>query len=178
MPEFIDPVFTKTSSKRSFSLNRKRAFWPVFAKTGSIISGTGEKFKLGNNPKAKISWQCPFSLTLPLENLVGVSLWRVCADAFLKTCWCKSKVKFCLLRWNYLIILKILSLNSYTSALHWKFGSWECIQNAACGPENLFRKPALWSKKQEQKFTNVREEKKLDRKYDAVFSKKQAKTLN
>jgi hypothetical protein len=39
--EFIDPVFTKTSPKRSFSLNRKRAFWLVFAKTGSIISGSG-----------------------------------------------------------------------------------------------------------------------------------------
>jgi hypothetical protein len=32
----------KTSPKRSYSLNRKRAFWLVFAKTGSIISGTGE----------------------------------------------------------------------------------------------------------------------------------------
>jgi len=41
VPEFIDPVFTKTSPKRSFSLNRKQAFWLVFAKTGSIISGTG-----------------------------------------------------------------------------------------------------------------------------------------
>ncbi len=41
VPEFIDPVFTKTSPKRSFSLIRKRAFWLVFAKTGSIISGTG-----------------------------------------------------------------------------------------------------------------------------------------
>ncbi len=40
VPEFIDPVFTKTSPKRSFSLNRKRLFWLVFAKTGSIISGT------------------------------------------------------------------------------------------------------------------------------------------
>jgi hypothetical protein len=40
VPEFIDPVFTKTSPKRSFSLKRKRAFWLVFAKTGSIISGT------------------------------------------------------------------------------------------------------------------------------------------
>jgi hypothetical protein len=29
VPEFIDPVFTKTSPKRSFSLNRKRAFWLV-----------------------------------------------------------------------------------------------------------------------------------------------------
>ncbi len=43
-PEFIDPVFTKTSPKRSFSLNRKRAFWLVFAKTGSIISGPSLKF--------------------------------------------------------------------------------------------------------------------------------------
>jgi hypothetical protein len=41
VPEFIDPVFTKTSPKRSFSLNRKRAFWLVFAKTRSIISGIG-----------------------------------------------------------------------------------------------------------------------------------------
>jgi hypothetical protein len=39
VPEFIDPVFTKTSPKRSFSLNRKRAYWLVFAKTGSVISG-------------------------------------------------------------------------------------------------------------------------------------------
>jgi hypothetical protein len=44
VPEFIDPVFTKTSSKRSFSLNRKRAFWLVFAKTGSIISGTAVRW--------------------------------------------------------------------------------------------------------------------------------------
>jgi hypothetical protein len=42
VPEFIDPVFTKTSQKRSFSLYRKRAFWLVFAKTGSIISATGD----------------------------------------------------------------------------------------------------------------------------------------
>jgi hypothetical protein len=48
VPEFIDPVFTKTSPKRSFSLNRKRAFWLVFAKTGSIISGTELIFKIGN----------------------------------------------------------------------------------------------------------------------------------
>ncbi len=40
LPEFIELVFTKTNPKRSFSLNRKRAFWLVFVKTGSIISGT------------------------------------------------------------------------------------------------------------------------------------------
>ncbi len=49
VPEFIDPVFTKTSPKRSFSLNRKRAFWLVFAKTGSIISGTAVFFRNGQS---------------------------------------------------------------------------------------------------------------------------------
>jgi hypothetical protein len=49
VPEFIDPVFAKTSPKRSFSLNRKRAFWLVFAKTGSIISGTG-------NDLGRVGW--------------------------------------------------------------------------------------------------------------------------
>ncbi len=40
MPEFIDPVFTKTSPKRSFSVIQNERFGLVFAKTGSIISGT------------------------------------------------------------------------------------------------------------------------------------------
>ncbi len=52
VPEFIDPVFTKTSPKRSFSLNRKRAFWLVFAKTGSIISGT----ELKRNDQLRRIW--------------------------------------------------------------------------------------------------------------------------
>jgi hypothetical protein len=39
--EFIDPVFTKTSPKRSFSVIQNERFGLVFAKTGSIISGTG-----------------------------------------------------------------------------------------------------------------------------------------
>jgi hypothetical protein len=39
-PNLKTRVFVKTSPKRSYSLNRKRAFWLVFAKTGSIISGT------------------------------------------------------------------------------------------------------------------------------------------
>ncbi len=41
VPEFIVTVFMKASPKRLFSLNRKQAFWLVFAKAGSIISGTG-----------------------------------------------------------------------------------------------------------------------------------------
>ncbi len=42
VPEFIDPVFTKTSPKRSFSVIQNERFGLVFAGTGSIISGTGE----------------------------------------------------------------------------------------------------------------------------------------
>ncbi len=41
VPEFIDPVFTKTSRKRSFSRIGNERFGLVFVKTGSITSGTG-----------------------------------------------------------------------------------------------------------------------------------------
>ncbi len=41
VPEFIDPVFTKTSPKRSFSMNENERFGLVFAKTGFIKSDTG-----------------------------------------------------------------------------------------------------------------------------------------
>ncbi len=42
VPEFIDPVFAKTSPKRSFSMTEKERFELVFfAKTGSINLGTG-----------------------------------------------------------------------------------------------------------------------------------------
>ncbi len=41
MPEFIDPVLAKTSRKRSFSEIKNERFGLVFAKTGSINSGTG-----------------------------------------------------------------------------------------------------------------------------------------
>jgi hypothetical protein len=40
VPEFVDPVFTKTSPKRSFSVIENEHFELVFAKTGSINSGT------------------------------------------------------------------------------------------------------------------------------------------
>jgi hypothetical protein len=45
VPEFIDPRFVKTSPKRSYSVIENEGFGLVFAKTGSIISGTGERFK-------------------------------------------------------------------------------------------------------------------------------------
>jgi hypothetical protein len=40
VPEFIDPVFMKTSSKRSFSVIQNKRFGLVFVKTRSKISGT------------------------------------------------------------------------------------------------------------------------------------------
>ncbi len=42
VPEFIDPVFTKTSRKHSFSVIENERFRLVFVKTGSINSGTGQ----------------------------------------------------------------------------------------------------------------------------------------
>ncbi len=41
VPEFIDPVFAKTSPKRSFSVIETERFGLVWATTGSINSGTG-----------------------------------------------------------------------------------------------------------------------------------------
>ncbi len=40
VPEFIDPVFAKTSRKRAFSMTKNERFGLVFTKTGSINSGT------------------------------------------------------------------------------------------------------------------------------------------
>ncbi len=42
--KFKDPVFMKTSPKRSFSVTEYERFGLVFAKTGSINSSTGQKF--------------------------------------------------------------------------------------------------------------------------------------
>jgi hypothetical protein len=41
VPEFIDPVFAKTSPKRSICVTENERFGLVFEKTGSINSGTG-----------------------------------------------------------------------------------------------------------------------------------------
>ncbi len=46
VPEFIDPVFAKTSPKRSFLVIENKRFGLVFAETGSINSGTGLKLRL------------------------------------------------------------------------------------------------------------------------------------
>jgi hypothetical protein len=44
VPEFINPVFAKTGLKCSFSVIDNERFGLVFAKTGSIISGTSKKW--------------------------------------------------------------------------------------------------------------------------------------
>ena len=41
MPELIDPVFAKTSPKRSFCMSENERFGLVFVKTGSVNSDTG-----------------------------------------------------------------------------------------------------------------------------------------
>ncbi len=41
VPEIIDPVFAKTSPKRSFCMTENESFGLVFVKTGSINSGIG-----------------------------------------------------------------------------------------------------------------------------------------
>jgi hypothetical protein len=46
VPEFIDPVFTKTSQKRSFTVIENERFGLVLAKTGSINSGTGPNLQV------------------------------------------------------------------------------------------------------------------------------------
>jgi hypothetical protein len=43
MPKIIDPVFAKTSPKRSFSMTENERFGLAFANTGSINSGTSPK---------------------------------------------------------------------------------------------------------------------------------------
>jgi hypothetical protein len=40
VPEFIDPRFRENKPKRSYSVIENERFRLVFAKTGSIISGT------------------------------------------------------------------------------------------------------------------------------------------
>ncbi len=42
VPEIIDPVFAKTSRKRSFCMTENERFGLVFRKTGSINSGTAQ----------------------------------------------------------------------------------------------------------------------------------------
>jgi hypothetical protein len=47
VPEIIDPVFAKTSPKRSFCMTENDRIGLVFVKTGSINSGTGLLFRDG-----------------------------------------------------------------------------------------------------------------------------------
>jgi hypothetical protein len=102
VPEFIDPVSTKTSPKRSFSLNRKRAFWLVFAKTGPIISGTGTVETLLNFADfdfLKITYQgilflktaVPTQMETRLEIIIGYLLMGVISSRTYDKTWCNLK---------------------------------------------------------------------------------------
>jgi hypothetical protein len=46
VPEFIGPVFAKTIPKHSYPMTENERFGLVFAKTGSINSGTGVVFAI------------------------------------------------------------------------------------------------------------------------------------
>jgi len=52
VPEFIDPFFTKTSLKRSFSMIENEHFGLVFEKTGSINWGKELKKDASNSKNA------------------------------------------------------------------------------------------------------------------------------
>jgi hypothetical protein len=69
VPEIIDPVFAKTSPKRSFCMTENERFGLVFVKTGSINSGTGwpvleqeGDWKLFYHTTVAISIEDPFVL--------------------------------------------------------------------------------------------------------------------
>ncbi len=47
MPKIINPVFVKTSPKRSFSMTEYERFGLLSRKRGSINSGTGPRHKFG-----------------------------------------------------------------------------------------------------------------------------------
>ncbi len=82
VPEFIDPVFKKTSPKRSFSLNRKRAFWLVFVKTGSIISGTDGFHNIVAFLWRKLKIKLLLASMKPLQILKYATLYRKLVPAF------------------------------------------------------------------------------------------------
>jgi len=72
VPEFIDPVFPKTSPKRSFSVIQNERFGLVFAKTGSIISGIGiiqvQKVLDSAERKAIVKIYCQFPAQMELPS--------------------------------------------------------------------------------------------------------------
>jgi hypothetical protein len=74
------PGFTKTSPKRSFSLNRKRAFWLVFVKTGSIISGTRKRRGLWTTllgAAVRMESKHALMIKLCLKSMAGPNLRRL-----------------------------------------------------------------------------------------------------
>jgi hypothetical protein len=57
----MDPVFAKTSPKRSFSVIENECFELVFAKTGSINSGTGlALLKIPSSDCFYVNYSCKY----------------------------------------------------------------------------------------------------------------------
>jgi hypothetical protein len=69
VPEIINPVFTKTSPKRSFCMTKNERFGLIFTKTGSIISGTDEASLNKNKVLSK-------SKKIPLQYASGTGNYR------------------------------------------------------------------------------------------------------
>ncbi len=66
MPEFLDPVFAKTSPKRAFLVIENERFGHVFARTGFINSGTAESL-LCSVVFTRIYTSGPITLTVLLD---------------------------------------------------------------------------------------------------------------
>ncbi len=78
VPEFIDPVFMKTSPKRSFSVIQNERFGLVFAKTGSIISGTELRSAVFFRLLAKRSYMNNLSIHHWCTKAPYTDPWRSC----------------------------------------------------------------------------------------------------
>ncbi len=60
VPEFIDPVFGKTSPIRSFCMTENECFGLVFPKTGSINSGTALSVASSGRGKGTLTSSCTY----------------------------------------------------------------------------------------------------------------------
>jgi hypothetical protein len=77
VPEIIDPVFAKTSPKRSFCMTENERFGLVFVKTWSINSGTGEWTETNIRVYKKKAMDNVSSMSSRVSgNLQGATLYR------------------------------------------------------------------------------------------------------
>jgi hypothetical protein len=66
VPEFIDPVFAKTSPKSSISISENERFGLVFALSGSINSGIGQEM-INFEGTAPVLYVCGWFLNFVVE---------------------------------------------------------------------------------------------------------------